>query len=151
MGDDDCMSGAKEHAVPWSWIFPNHGATNQIKLHTVWMWCVWDWERERESKQPSKHTYNTVAPGLSHCGPGVLGGLLCLDEVSVIWYHNIRWWKNCGMELCGLSSSSLCCLIDCLFVGSIINGGKERMSRTQEWVNAFILVCKLALVNCSVQ
>lgn len=48
MGDDDCMSGAKEHAVPWSWIFPNHGATNQIKLHTVWMWCVWDWERERE-------------------------------------------------------------------------------------------------------
>lgn len=149
MGDDDCMSGAKEHAVPWSWIFPNHGATNQIKLHTVCDVC----ETGKESKQPSKHTYNTVAPGLSHCGPGVLGGLLCLDEVSVIWYHNIRWWKNCGMELCGLSSSSSssCRLIDCLFVGSIINGGKERMSRTQEWVNAFILVCKLALVICSVQ
>lgn len=127
--------------IPQSWS----NKPNQI-AHCLW--CVRDWEREQTAKQ----TYlQHVAPGLSHCGPGVLGGLLCLDEVSVIWYHNIRWWKNCGMELCGLSSSSLCCLIDCLFVGSIINGGKERMSRTQEWVNAFILVCKLALVICSVQ
>lgn len=147
MGDGDCMSGAKEHAVPWSWIFPNHGAPNQIKLHTVCDVC----ETGKESKQPSKHTYNTLLLAYHivdlGCWEDCIALMKCLSYDIIISDGE----KNCGMELCGLSSSSLCCLIDCLFVGSIINGGKERMSRTQEWVNAFILVCKLALVICSVQ
>lgn len=128
MGDGDCMSGAKEHAVPWSWIFPNHGATNQIKLHTVWMWCVWDWERERESKQPSKHTYNTLLLAYHivdlGCWEDCIALMKCLSYDIIISDGE----KNCGMELCGLSSSSSsssCRLIDCLFVGSISNTVKR--------------------------